>query len=249
MNEPGRVALVTGGSRGIGAAITEVLASQGIHVAAAYLSNDAAAESVAARVRTAGGSVSLHRADISDPQACQALVAEVVDQQGRLDHLICNAGRLIEGSVSQTTVDDWHAALDANLSSAFFLTRAALPGMKERGFGRIVYIGSVTALMGSPVEAAYGAAKAGLIGLTRSVAREVARRGVTVNCVIPGVFETDMTHAMPENSQEAIRRLIPIGRRGDPGELAHAVQFLVDDRASYLTGSIVTVDGGLSMGG
>ena len=249
MNEPGRVALVTGGSRGIGAAITEVLASQGIHVAAAYLSNDAAAESVAARVRTAGGSISLHRADISDPQACQALVAEVVDQQGRLDHLICNAGRLIEGSVSQTTVDDWHAALEANLSSAFFLTRVALPGMKERGFGRIVYIGSVTALMGSPVEAAYGTAKAGLIGLTRSVAREVARRGVTVNCVIPGVFETDMTHAMPEKSQEAIRRLIPMGRRGDPGELAHAVQFLVDDRASYLTGSIVTVDGGLSMGG
>jgi acetoacetyl-CoA reductase/3-oxoacyl-[acyl-carrier protein] reductase len=249
MNEPVRVALVTGGSRGIGAAITEVLASQGIHVAAAYLSNDAAAASVAARVRTAGGSVSLHRADISDPQACQTLVAEVVDRQGRLDHLICNAGRLIEGSVSQTTVDDWHAALDANLSSAFFLTRAALPGMKERGFGRIVYIGSVTALMGSPVEAAYGAAKAGLIGLTRSVAREVARQGVTVNCVIPGVFETDMTHAMPEKSQEAIRRLIPMGRRGDPGELAHAVQFLVDDRASYLTGSIVTVDGGLSMGG
>ncbi len=249
MSQPSRVALVTGGSRGIGAAITEILASLGIHVAAAYLSNAAAAESVAERVRTAGGSVSLHRADISDPQACQALVADVLDQRGRLDHLICNAGRLIEGSVQQTTIEEWHAAVDANLSSAFFLTRAALPSMTARGFGRIVYVGSVTALMGSPVEAAYGAAKAGLIGLTRSVAREVARQGVTVNCVIPGVFETDMTRSMPEKSQEAIRRLIPLGRRGDPGELAHAVQFLVDDRASYLTGSIVTVDGGLSMGG
>jgi NAD(P)-dependent dehydrogenase (short-subunit alcohol dehydrogenase family) len=244
-----RVALVTGGTRGIGAAISEMLAAAGVHVAAAFVSDTKAAAGVAERIRAAGGSVSLHQGDISDADVCARLVAEVLEQHGRVDHLINNAGALLELSLQDTTSARWQALIDVNLSSAFHLTRAALPGMIERGFGRIVYVSSVTAVMGSPTEAAYGAAKAGLIGLTRSVAREVARRGVTVNCVIPGVFETHMTTSMPVKTQESIRRMIPLGRRGDPAELAHAVRFLLDEQASYITGSVVTVDGGLSMGG
>lgn len=244
-----RVAVVTGGTRGIGAAITELLAASGVHVAAAFMSNTATAEVLRDRVIASAGSVSLHRGDIGDPGICAALIADVLRTEGHVDYLIHNAGALVENPVSDTTLEQWQTALDVNLSAAFFLTRAALPAMVQRGFGRIVYVSSVTAFMGSPVEAAYGAAKAGLVGLTRSVAREVARKGVTVNCVIPGIFETDMTASMPAKSQEAIRRLIPLGRRGDPSELAHAVKFLVDDHASYITGSIVTVDGGISMGG
>ncbi len=249
MNSIGRVALVTGGSRGLGAAITRSLASAGVHVAIAYVSNATAAQELKAEVEGTGGSVSLHQGNVGRPAACQSIVADVQRLAGRIDHLICNAGALHESPLGETTDEQWRTAVDVNLSSAFYLTRAVLPPMLAEGFGRIVYVSSVTAVMGSPVEAAYGAAKAGLMGLTRSVAREVARKGITVNCVIPGVFDTDMTASMPVSSQEAIRRLIPLGRRGDPGELAHAVQFLVDDRASYVTGSIVTVDGGLSMGG
>jgi acetoacetyl-CoA reductase/3-oxoacyl-[acyl-carrier protein] reductase len=135
-----------------------------------------------------------------------------------------------------------------NLSAPFHLAQAVIGPMKEQGFGRIVNVGSVTAAMGNPVEAGYGAAKAGLLGLTRSLARAVARRGITVNLVVPGVFETEMTASMRPEAREAIRAMIPLGRRGDPRELAAAVRFLLSDEASYITGSVVTVDGGLSMG-
>jgi acetoacetyl-CoA reductase/3-oxoacyl-[acyl-carrier protein] reductase len=143
---------------------------------------------------------------------------------------------------------EWDEAIRVNLSAAFYLSQAVLGPMTANGFGRIVNVSSVTAVMGSPVEAGYGAAKAGLLGLTRSLAREVARKGVTVNVVVPGVFETPMTWSMPAAAQEAIRSLIPMGRRGEPEELAHAAAFLLDDDAGYVTGSVVTVDGGLSMG-
>ena len=135
-----------------------------------------------------------------------------------------------------------------NLSAPFHLAQAVIAPMTAQGFGRIVNIGSVTAAMGNPVEAGYGAAKAGLLGLTRSLARAVARKGITVNLVVPGVFETEMTSAMRPEAQEAIRAMIPLGRRGDPRELAWAVRCLLADEASYITGSVVTVDGGLSMG-
>ena len=135
-----------------------------------------------------------------------------------------------------------------NLSAPFHLAQAAIAPMASQGHGRIVNIGSVTAAMGNPVEAGYGAAKAGLLGLTRSLARAVARKGITVNLVVPGVFETEMTSSMRPEAQEAIRAMIPLGRRGDPRELACAVRFLLSDDAGYITGSVVTVDGGLSMG-
>jgi NAD(P)-dependent dehydrogenase (short-subunit alcohol dehydrogenase family) len=144
--------------------------------------------------------------------------------------------------------DDWQAVLRTNLDGAFHTIRRATPKMMRARFGRIVNVGSVTAAMGSAVEVGYGAAKAGLLGMTRSLARAVARKGITVNLVVPGVFDTDMTRSMRPEAQEAIRAMIPLGRRGEPSELAHAVAFLLDDRAGYITGSVVTADGGLSMG-
>ena len=251
MGFSGQVALVTGGTRGIGAEITRRLLAEGATVAAVYAGNDDAAHAMAARVAADGlpGTVSLHRADIGNPDACRAVVADVVAAHGRLDHLVNNAGLLVENSVWKMTVDEWNLAIAVNLSASFHLAQAALQPMLANGFGRIVNVSSVTALMGNSFEAGYGAAKAGLHGLSRSLARSVARKGITVNVVVPGVFETDMTNAMEPAAQEAIKAMIPVGRRGDPAELAHAVMFLLDARAGYVTGSVVTVDGGLSMGG
>ena len=245
----GRVAIVTGGTRGIGAAITERLMEGGAHVVAVYASNDQAAAELVGRLSSGPGSVSLHRADVGDPDACRALVSEVLGAQGRVDHLVNNAGLLVENSPRRMTQADWDLSIRVNLSGPFYLAQAVLDPMIGNGFGRIVNIGSVTAVMGSAVEAGYGAAKAGLLGLSRSLARAVAHRGITVNVVVPGVFETEMTWAMAPEAQDAIRSMIPVRRRGDPSELAHAVAFLLDDRAGYITGSVLTVDGGLSMGG
>ena len=245
----GRVALVTGGTRGIGAAISARLLEAGAAVTAVYAGNDAAAESFAAAMAGQPGSLTICRADIADPAACRAVVADVTSAHGRLDHLVNNAGILVESPVRSMTADDWDRALSVNLSASFHLAQAALEPMVEQRSGRIVMISSVTALMGSPVEAGYGAAKAGLHGLSRSLARSVARKGITVNVVVPGVFETDMTASMDPADQAAIKAMIPLGRRGDPAELAHAVMFLLDDRAAFVTGSVVTVDGGMSMGG
>jgi NAD(P)-dependent dehydrogenase (short-subunit alcohol dehydrogenase family) len=243
-----RVAIVTGGTRGIGAAISELLAAGGTHVAAAYAGNHDAARSLAARLAAGGGSVSVHAGDVGDPAFCTDLVAGLLASRGRVDYLVNNAGLLVENSVSRMTGQEWDAALRVNLSAPFHLAKAVIAPMRDQGFGRIVNIGSVTAAMGNPVEAGYGAAKAGLLGLTRSLARAVARRGITVNLVVPGVFETEMTASMRPEAQESIRAMIPLGRRGNPRELACAVRFLLSDEASYITGSVVTVDGGLSMG-
>jgi NAD(P)-dependent dehydrogenase (short-subunit alcohol dehydrogenase family) len=243
-----RVAIVTGGTRGIGASISEVLTADGVHIAAVYAGNHENARALAARLGAAGGSVSLHPGDVGDPDFCQSLVAGLLGARGRVDYLVSNAGLLVENSVSRMTRDQWDDALRVNLSAPFHLAQAVIAPMTDLGSGRIVNVGSVTAAMGNPVEAGYGAAKAGLLGLTRSLARAVARKGITVNLVVPGVFDTEMTRSMRPEAQEAIRSMIPLGRRGDPRELAHAVRFLLADEAAYITGSVLTVDGGLSMG-
>jgi NAD(P)-dependent dehydrogenase (short-subunit alcohol dehydrogenase family) len=239
-----RVALVTGGTRGIGAAICGRLAQSGTKVVAVYQSDSVAAASFGARV-----GADTVRCDVADADACQGLIDTVLSNFGRVDMLVNNAGVLVEKPSVETSVTEWHRVVAVNLSAAFHTCRAAIPAMRAQGYGRIVNVSSVTAVMGSPTEAAYGAAKAGLHGLTRSLARETARDGITVNCVVPGVFDTDMTLSMPERTRAAIARMIPVGRRGDPDELARAVQFLVDEGAGYITGSVLTVDGGLSMGG
>ncbi len=240
-----RVAIVTGGTRGIGAALSRRLAKAGTRVVAVYRGNTAAATALAAESEQ----IDIRQADIGDPEACATLVNSVIAEHGRLDHLVNNAGLLLEARSTDTSVADWDRTVSVNLSAAFHLSRAAIPAMRDAGYGRIVNVSSVTAVLGSPSEAAYGAAKAGLHGLTRSLAREVARAGITVNTVVPGVFETDMTRAMPEKTQEAIRKMIPLGRRGDPDELAAAIEFLLGDAGGYCTGSVLTVDGGLGMGG
>ncbi|MEU7815165.1 3-oxoacyl-ACP reductase family protein [Pseudonocardia sp. NPDC049154] len=239
------VAVVTGGTRGIGAALSRRLAEGGSRVVAVYRGDTAAAEALAKEV----DGIVPRQVDVGDPAACAELVVSVVEEYGRLDHLVNNAGLLLEARSTDTSPEDWERTLAVNLSAAFHLSRAAIPAMREARYGRIVNVSSVTAVMGSPSEAAYGAAKAGLHGLTRSLAREVARAGVTVNTVVPGVFETDMTRSMPEKTQEAIRRMIPLGRRGDPAEMAAAIAFLLGPDGGYCTGSVLTVDGGLGMGG
>jgi NAD(P)-dependent dehydrogenase (short-subunit alcohol dehydrogenase family) len=244
-----RVALVTGGTRGIGRAITDRLADSGVDVAAGYASDCVAAESVRERVEKGGARITLHRVDVGNPDSCRRLVNDVLDQHGRIDYLINNAGTVTEQRHGDITTDDWQRHLAVNLSAAFFLTQAAMGGMIERRFGRIVNIGSVSATMGSAVQIPYAAAKSGLIGLTRSTARAVARKGITVNCVIPGSFDTDLSQGLALTARDVVTSMIPVGRWGRPEELAHAVSFLLDDLASYVTGTILTVDGGMSMGG
>jgi NAD(P)-dependent dehydrogenase (short-subunit alcohol dehydrogenase family) len=243
-----RVSLVTGGTRGIGAAISETLAREGNTVVAVYAGNHDAAREFHEQMSREELRVTARAADIADPDACHRLVADVVAEHGRIDHVVNNAGLLVENNVLRTTRQEWDDALRVNLSGPWHLTQAALAPMVERGFGRIINVGSVSAAMGSAVEAGYCAAKAGLLGLTRSLARAMARKGITVNLVVPGIFETDMTRSMRPETQEALKAMIPVGRRGDPKELAHAVRFLAGDEAGYVTGSVVTVDGGLSMG-
>jgi acetoacetyl-CoA reductase/3-oxoacyl-[acyl-carrier protein] reductase len=190
----------------------------------------------------------VHQADVSDPDLCRALIDEVMGTHGRVDYLVNNAGAVTEQRVTEIGPADWERQIAVNLSAAFHLTQAALVPMIEQRFGRIVNVGSVTAVMGSPVQVAYGAAKAGVLGLSRSIARAVAHKGITVNTVVPGSIETEMAESLRYTNRELVTGLIPMGRWGTPAEVAHAVAFLLDDRSAYMTGSVLTVDGGMSMG-
>jgi NAD(P)-dependent dehydrogenase (short-subunit alcohol dehydrogenase family) len=242
-----RVALVTGGTRGIGGAISSRLSAAGTTVVAAYLGDDAAAERFVGQDRSAG-IVSTHRVDVGDVDSCRELVSAVLAAHGRLDYLVNNAGTLHEHRLADLSSTDWDDTLRVNLTGAFHLSQSAIVHMRQARFGRIVNIGSVTAVMGSPFQIDYAAAKAGLVGLTRSLARSVARAGITVNCIIPGGFSTDLLSHLTLTNAEAVERSVPIGRYGRPEELAHVVASLVHDDASYVTGAVIAVDGGLGMG-
>lgn len=242
-----RVAIVTGGARGIGAAITTALSRQGVHVAAGYSSNSKAADELKDKLGAEGASVSVHQGNVGEPDDCQRVVSEVLEQRGRVDYLINNAGITVDKTVRKLTVDDWHAVLRINLSGAFYMTKAVLEHMTGNQFGRIVNISSVIGQTGSIGQANYASSKAGLIGFSKSLAQEVAGKGVTVNCVAPGFIETEMVAAMPEKALEKVVAKIPVGRLGQADEIARAVQFLVDDRAGYVTGSVISVNGGMDM--
>jgi acetoacetyl-CoA reductase len=242
-----RVAVVTGGARGIGAAITEALARDGVHVAAGYSSNRAAAEELAEKLTAQGLSVSMHQGNVGEPADCRRVIDEVLAAQGQIDYLVNNAGVTVDKTVRKLTVEDWHAVLRINLSGAFYMTKAVLDHMLERRFGRIVNISSVIGQTGNIGQANYSASKAGLIGFSKSLALETARKGITVNCVAPGFIETDMFAAIPKEVVDKILTTIPVGRLGQAREIARAVQFLLDDAAGYVTGSVLSVNGGLDM--
>jgi acetoacetyl-CoA reductase len=242
-----RVAIVTGGARGIGAAITTALARSGVHVAAGYSSNAKAAEELAGKLNAEGASVSVHQGNVGEPADCSRVVDEVMTLRGRVDYLVNNAGITVDKTMRKMTVEDWHAVLRINLSGAFYMSKAVLEHMLERGFGRIVNISSLIGQTGGIGQANYAASKSGLFGLSQSLAKEVARKGITVNCVAPGFIETEMVAAVPEEVLAKLLKGVPVGRLGQASEIARAVQFLVDDDAGYITGSVISVNGGLDM--
>ena len=242
-----RVALVTGSSRGLGRATAQTLAARGHVVAVHYGRGEAAAAEVVAAIEAAGGVAAAFGADVADPDACTGLVKAVVDRFGRLDVLVNNAGVTRDTLALRMKREDWELVIDTDLSSAFHLAKAALRGMLRTGWGRIVNVSSVVALMGNVGQANYVAAKAGLIGLTKALAREYAGKGVTVNAVAPGFIESDMTAALGDELRAAYLRQIPVGRFGRPAEVAAAIAFLASDDAAYVNGQTLTVDGGMVM--
>lgn len=242
-----RVALVTGSSRGIGRAVAEGLAADGFDLALVYAGNgEAAAQAVAACGR-AGATARTYRCDVSNAEQVKATVDAVLSDFGQVWALVNNAGVTRDGLLARMKDEDFSRVLDVNLVGAFNMTRSLTRAfMRQRG-GRVVNMSSVVGLMGNAGQANYAASKAGLIGLTKSVARELAGRGVTVNAVAPGFVRTDMTAGLPDEVVARYEGQIPLGRLADPAEVAAVVRFLVSDAAAYVTGEVVRVDGGMAM--
>jgi 3-oxoacyl-[acyl-carrier protein] reductase len=244
----GKVALVTGASRGIGRAIAVTLAKGGAAVALNYAGNEAAAAEALELVKQAGAPrAQLFRFDVADPAACAAAVEAVVAEWGGLHVLVNNAGIALDQLVMRVKDEDWNRQLQVNLTGAFNLIRAAARPMMKQRAGAIVNLTSVVGEMGNAGQAAYAATKAGLIGLTKSVARELASRNVRVNAVAPGYVDTDMTAALPEAAKTKMRELIPLARLGGAQDVANAVAFLASEAASYVTGETLRVNGGMYM--
>ncbi|MCT0209284.1 MULTISPECIES: 3-oxoacyl-[acyl-carrier-protein] reductase [Synechococcales] len=241
-----QVALVTGASRGIGRAIALELAAAGAEVVVNYAASATAAEAVVDAITAAGGRAYALAADVSVEEQVDALVKAVLERSGRLDVLVNNAGITRDGLLLRMKTSDWQSVIDLNLTGVFLCTRAVSRSMLKARSGRIINITSVVGLVGNPGQANYSAAKAGVIGFTRSTAAEFASRGITVNAVAPGFIATDMTS---ELNQEPILAAIPLGRMGQPEEVAGAVRFLAaDPAAAYITGQVLQVDGGMVMG-
>ena len=237
-----RVAIVTGGTRGIGAAISILLKDQGYRVAANYGSNREAAQ----KFENETGSRSFQW-DVSDFEACRAGVAEVEADLGPVDVLINNAGITRDSTLHKMTPDQWQAVIQTNLSSCFNMCRAVIEGMRQRGFGRIVNIGSINGQAGQYGQVNYAAAKSGIHGFTKALAQEGAARGITVNAIAPGYIDTEMVASVPERVLEKIIAGIPVGRLGQVSDIARGVAFLVADEAGFITGSTLSINGGQHM--
>ena len=243
----GKTALVTGASRGIGRAIALCLAAEGARVAINYAGNVKAAEEVKAAIEAAGGTAILCQADIADSSAVEAMVANVVKEFGTIDILVNNAGITRDTLLMRMKDEDFAKVLDTNLKGVFYCTKAVSKLMMKKRSGRIVNMASVVGLVGNAGQTNYAAAKAGVIGFSKSAAKELASRGITVNVVAPGFIGTDMTAGLPESVKEKMLTDIPLGRMGEPEDVASAVLFLASDQASYITGQVVNVDGGMVM--
>ncbi|MEZ4675219.1 MAG: 3-oxoacyl-[acyl-carrier-protein] reductase [Caldilineaceae bacterium] len=248
MNFSSKVALVTGSSSGIGAAIAKELAAGGAGIAIHFRGNSAGAEQVATEIREQYAvPCAAFKADVSNAEAAAALVKQVQSDLGSLDILVNNAGTTRDTLLMSMKEDDWDAVIDTNLKSAYAVTRAALRGMLKSRWGRIINISSVVGLTGQAGQANYAASKAGLIGFSKSLAREVASRNITVNVVAPGFIPTALTDVLSEEQRASIIANTPIGRMGTPEEIAWAVTFLAAERSGFITGQVLTVDGGLVM--
>lgn len=243
----GKTALVTGASRGIGRAVAVALASAGAKVAVNYAGNDAAAEETKAVIEAAGGTAILVKADIADSEAVEKMVADTVAAFGQIDILVNNAGITRDGLLMRMKNEDFDAVINTNLKGVYYTTKAVTKLMMKKRYGRIINMASVVGLTGNAGQANYSAAKAGVIGFSKTVAKELASRGITCNMVAPGLIATDMTKDLPEKAKEAMMTSIPLGRAGQPEDVAQAVLFLASDNASYITGQVINVDGGMVM--
>lgn len=242
-----QTAIVTGGSRGIGRAVAVRLAKDGMNLVINYRGNSAAAEETERLCRELGAEVLLVQGDVSRAEDCEKLAVQAKEAFGRVDVLVNNAGITRDGLLARMTEEDFRAVLDVNLVGPWNMMKAVNRIMMKQRYGRIVNLSSVTGLMGNMGQTNYAAAKAGILGMTKSYAREVASRGITVNAVAPGFIDTDMTEAMPEGAKDKIITGIPMGRTGKPEDVAEAVAFLASEQAGYITGEVLRVDGGMAM--
>lgn len=243
----GQVALVTGGSGHLGAGICARLGREGAHVVVHYHSGEEAAERVVAEISAQGGSANTIQADVTDSTEVEEMVKSVQREHKKIDILVNNAGITRDTLFVRMTEADWDTVVDTNLKSAFLCSKAVVRNMLRARYGRIINVSSIGGFMGAPGQANYSASKAGLWGFTRSLAREVATRNVTANCVAPGYFGGPMTDSIPADMVDTILKIIPLGRYGEPHELAATVAFLASEDASYITGQILIVDGGIMM--
>ncbi|HWR38666.1 MAG TPA: 3-oxoacyl-[acyl-carrier-protein] reductase [Patescibacteria group bacterium] len=247
MHLDGKVALVTGASRGIGRAVALSLAKAGAKVVVNYAGNALAAENVRQMIVDNGGEAIAVQADVADGASVEAMVKQVMDAYGRIDILVNNAGITRDGLLMRMKDEDWDAVMNTNLKGVFYCTKAVSRVMMKQKSGRIVNMTSVVGLMGNPGQANYSAAKAGVIGFTKAMAKELASRGITVNAIAPGYITTDMTAGLPEQVKTDLADKIPLNRLGTPEDIANATLFLASDAAGYITGQTLQVDGGMLM--